>query len=124
VVIEQTIRRIEENGELYFLPEALRVKGCTILASQESRGDEAEACFIQSLELSRNQGARAWELRTAIDLARLWANRGKPKDGRKLLQPIIEQFTEGRDTADLQTAERLLAELGRSNRSGGSPRRR
>jgi tetratricopeptide (TPR) repeat protein len=112
-VIEQTIRRIEENGELYFLPEALRLKACAILASQESGVDEAEACFIQSLELSRNQGARGWELRTAIDLARLWANRGKPEDGRTLLQPILEQFTEGRDTADPHTAEFLLAELGR-----------
>jgi predicted ATPase len=55
--------------------------------------------------------ARAWELRTAIDLARLWAKRGRPKDVRQLLQPILEQFTEGKDTADLQTAARLLAEL-------------
>jgi predicted ATPase/DNA-binding winged helix-turn-helix (wHTH) protein len=110
-VIEQTIRRIEENSELCFLPEALRVKGCAILASQEPGVDEAEACFIQSLELSRSQGARGWELRTAIDLARLWAKRGMPEDCRKLLRPILAQFTEGRNTADPRTAERLLAEL-------------
>jgi hypothetical protein len=87
------------------------MRGSAILASPESRDDKAEACFIQSLELSRSQGARGWELRTAIDLARLRANRGKPEDGRTLLQPIFEQFTEGQDTADPQTAELLLAEL-------------
>src|SRR5262249_20461750 len=85
-LIDETIRCIEENSELYFLPEALRVKGCAILASPVSKIDEAEACFIQSLEWSRRQGARAWELRTAIDLAQLSANRGKPEDGRALLQ--------------------------------------
>ena len=110
VLIDETIRRIETNGKLYLLPEAVRVKGHAILATP-SRVDEAEGCFIQSLELSRRQGARAWELRTAIDLARLQANRGKREDGRALLQPIVERFTEGRDTHDLQTAERLLAEL-------------
>ncbi|NEU97118.1 winged helix-turn-helix domain-containing protein [Bradyrhizobium uaiense] len=112
-LIDETMSRVEENGELYLLPEVLRIKGCAILASSEHRVDQAEACFSQSLELSRRQGARAWELRTAIDLARLLANRGRPGDGRKLLQPILEQFTEGRDTADHRTAERLLRELGR-----------
>jgi predicted ATPase len=112
-LIDETISHIEEHGELYFLPEALRVKGCTLLASPKPRVEEAEASFIKSLEWSRRQGARSWELRTAIDLAQLWANCGRPEDGRTLLQPILEQFSEGRDTADLQTAERLLAMLGK-----------
>jgi len=89
----------------------LRVKGGLFLSMPHPNSDAAETCFAQSLELSRHQGARSWELRTAIDLARLWANRGKPEDGRTLLQPILEQFSEGRDTADVQTAGRLLAEL-------------
>ncbi|HTV31189.1 MAG TPA: winged helix-turn-helix domain-containing protein [Xanthobacteraceae bacterium] len=110
--IDETIRRVETNGKLYLLPEALRVKGHAVLASPGSPVDEAETCFTQSLEWARRQAARAWELRTAIDLARFWANRGNPEVGRRLLQPIFEQFTEGRDTADLQTAARLLAELG------------
>jgi predicted ATPase len=113
-LIDETISRIDENGELYFLPEALRVKGGLFLSMPARNADAAEACFAQSLKLSRHQGARAWELRTAIDMAQLWADHGKSENGRKLLQPILEQFTEGRDTADLQTAARLLADLGRS----------
>jgi predicted ATPase/DNA-binding winged helix-turn-helix (wHTH) protein len=78
-LIDETISRVEESGELYLLPEVLRIKGCAILASPKRRVDQAEACFTQSLELSRRQGARAWELRTAIDLARLLANRAGPR---------------------------------------------
>jgi predicted ATPase/DNA-binding winged helix-turn-helix (wHTH) protein len=111
-LIDETIRCVEESGEHYFLPEALRVKGRLLLSMPGPDSDAAEACFAQSLDLSRRQGARAWELRTAIDLATLQANRCRPEDGRKLLQPILEQFTEGRDTADQRTAERLLRELG------------
>jgi len=123
-LIDETIRRVEETEERCFLPEVLRMKGLSLLASQGSRVDEAEACFTQSLEWSRRQGARGWELRTAIDLARLWADRGKPEDARVRLQPILKQFTEGQDTADLQTAGRLLAELAKITKSGERPRRR
>lgn len=112
-LIDETIRRIEENGELCLLPEALRVKGGALLVSPVSR-DKAEACFIESLDCSRRQGARGWELRTAIDLARLLATRGEPKEARKLLHPVLEQFTEGKETTDLQSAARLLAELGQN----------
>ena len=66
---------------------------------------------MQSLELSRRQGARAWELRTATDLAKLWASQGRADDARALLQPVFEQFVEGLDTLDLKNAERLLKSL-------------
>ena len=56
--------------------------------------------------------AKEQTLRTAVDLARLLADRGQRKGARSLLQPVIEQFVEGSDTADLKAAERLLATLG------------
>jgi hypothetical protein len=69
-------------------------------------------CLMQSLELSRRQGARAWELRTGIDLATLFAAEGRPDKARALLQPVFEQFVEGSETADVKAAHRLLATLG------------
>lgn len=68
-------------------------------------------CFRRSLELGRHQGARSWELRTAIDLAALLSAQGQRESARALLQPIYEQFTEGSDTADLKAAARLLEKL-------------
>ena len=66
---------------------------------------------MQSLEWSRRQGARAWELRTATDLAALFANQGRSESGRALLQPVFEQFKEGLDTVDLKAAWRVLARM-------------
>ncbi len=43
--------------------------------------------------------------------ARLWQQRGKIAEARELLAPIYDWFTEGFDTADLQEAKALLAEL-------------
>jgi predicted ATPase len=67
--------------------------------------------FMQSLDLSHRQGAQAWELRAATDLATLWTNQGRTESARALLQPVFEQFVEGFDTKDLEVAERLLATL-------------
>jgi predicted ATPase len=105
------IRRVEANGDGLYMPELLRVKGGVLLSMPQRRVDDAESCFTQSLELSRRQGARAWELRTATDLASLWAGQGRSENARSLLQPVFEQFVEGLDTTDVKAAEHLLAAL-------------
>ena len=110
-LIDETIRLIETNGDICYLPELLRVKGDILLSMPQLSVDDAERHFMQSLELSRRQGARAWELRTATDLATLLAGRRQSERARALLQPVFEQFVEGSDTADLKAAERLLANL-------------
>jgi predicted ATPase len=109
--IDETIGLVRTNGDLSHMPEVLRVKGSLLAAKPQPSGADAEKHFTQSLELSRRQGARAWELRTATDLAALLAGQGRAERARTLLQPIFEQFVEGSDTADLKAAERVLATL-------------
>jgi len=110
-LVDETIQRVEANGDDLYLPELLRVKGGLLLSTSSANADEAERTFVRSIELSRRQGARSWELRTAIDLAGLLADQGRREGSRALLRPVFEQFAEGLDTADLKAAERLLATL-------------
>jgi hypothetical protein len=42
--------------------------------------------------------AKFWELRAALDLARLWGDQGKRAEAHDLLAPIYGWFTEGFDT--------------------------
>jgi predicted ATPase/DNA-binding winged helix-turn-helix (wHTH) protein len=111
VLIDETIRLVEINRDITFMPELLRVKGRVFLSMPQPRREDAERCFMQSIEFSRRFSARAWELRTAVDLAGLLATQGRPERARTLLQPVFEQFGEGSGTADLVTAGRLLATL-------------
>jgi predicted ATPase len=64
------------------------------------------------LTVARDQGARLWELRAAISLARLWCELGARAQAHNLLAPLYNWFTEGFDTADLKDAKALLDELG------------
>jgi predicted ATPase/DNA-binding winged helix-turn-helix (wHTH) protein len=107
-LVEATIRRVEARGDLVYMPELLRVKGLLLRATPEA----AEACFRQSLDWARRQGALAWELRTATDLAALLAGDARSGEAAVLLRPVFDRFTEGADTTDLQAAGRLLATLG------------
>jgi len=89
----------------------LRAKGEIFLMGPEARHGEAETCLLRAVELGRRQGARAWELRAATDLATLWSSQGRTDGARTLLQSAFEQFTEGTETADLKAAERLFTTL-------------
>jgi predicted ATPase len=72
---------------------------------------QAETCFQQALAVARCQQAKSSELQAAMSLSQLWQRQGKWDDARKLLAPIYGWFTEGFDTADLQDAKALLADL-------------
>jgi predicted ATPase len=87
-LLDQTIGRVETNGDDLYLPELLRVKGNVLRSLPRPRVDDAENCFIRSLEMSHHQGARAWELRTATDLAALWATQGRTRAIAASIPPI------------------------------------
>ena len=70
-----------------------------------------EACFDRALAVARQQGAKSWELRAAMSVARLWRDQGKRDEARELLAPVYGWFTEGFDTLDLKEAKALLEEL-------------
>ena len=110
-MIDDGIRLVEVNGDLIYMPELLRVKGNVLLSMPQPRVEEAEMLLIHSLELSRQQGARASELRAASDLAKLMAVQGRCEDASALLGPVLAWFGGDPDTDDLKAAEELLTTL-------------
>ena len=68
------------------------------------------AYFERALAVARQQQAKSWELRSAMSMARLWRDQGKPQQARELLAPVYGWFTEGFDTLDLKEAKALLDE--------------
>jgi predicted ATPase len=111
-LIDETIELVQAKGGISYTPELLRLKGSFLLAMPKPHIKDAEICFKKSLELSRNHGSRAWQLRTATDLAALWAGQRRAKDARELLLPVFNHFTEGLDTPDLKAAQQLLTTIG------------
>jgi predicted ATPase len=109
--IEEGIARIEANGDLFAMPELLRIKGDILAASPQPDLSGAADCFRRSLDWARRQSAASWELRTAISLARLRLREGQGEDARETLAPVYARFTEGFESGDLVAARALLGRL-------------
>ncbi|CAN7323247.1 AAA family ATPase [Cupriavidus necator] len=109
-VADRTHERLYE-AELYRLKGELTLlqPGCAGAAG--AGRDEAEACFQQAIAIARHQGARSLELRAVMALSRLWRQQGKGAEAREMLAESYGRFNEGFDTAALQEAKALLAEL-------------
>jgi predicted ATPase/DNA-binding winged helix-turn-helix (wHTH) protein len=110
-LIEDGLRAVAANGNVIYMSELLRIKGNLLLAKPPADVDQAALYLRQSLEHTRQQGARLWELRTATDLAKLMAAQGRREDARLLLEPVFKWFGDGPATDDRTAAERLLTIL-------------
>jgi predicted ATPase len=107
----------ERTAERHDEARLRRLKGDLILRGSGDEAEpgvqmEAEECFRKSIEIARQQEARSLELKAVMSLSQLWAKQGKKAEARKALAEIYGWFSEGFDTADLQDAKALLAQLG------------
>jgi tetratricopeptide (TPR) repeat protein len=111
--IEQALQA--NPDELFFRPEALRLRG--ELRLKRGQTEQAHAEFREAIALARSMGAKSWELRATMSLARLLRDTGRRDEARCILAEIYNWFTEGFDTVDLKEAKALLDDLARSSSS-------
>ena len=143
-VIDEALDLTHRTDNRYFEPELWRQRGDLLLRleagppaafgrPQRNAPDSPEGCFRMALDTARRQGAKAFELRAATRLSRLWCECGDIGPARRLLAPLCAWFTEGADTGDLAMARQTLATLAarpgadesrRRKRDSGGVRRR
>lgn len=110
-VISNAIAETAAGTETSQFPELLRVQADILVSMPTTDEVLAEAIITRSLAEARRQGALAWELRTAMTLARLRMKQGRGPEGRESLSSVYARFTEGFGTRDLETAAQLLQSL-------------
>jgi predicted ATPase len=118
---DTVVRAIESaggraDGQQWYVPELLRIKGEILLQHGSERSLAAGNCFDQAATMAREQGALSWELRIGLSLCRFRMTQGRGDEGRRELALLYDRFTEGFDTADLIAAKQLLDELGAPDR--------
>jgi len=111
-VLAEALTAVHKTGDRHHEAELYRLKGELLLTQDVPDEQEAESCLRQAVDVACQQQAKSLELRAAMSLSRLWQQQGKRVEAHALLAPIYGWFTEGFDTADLQEAKALLAELG------------
>jgi predicted ATPase len=110
--LDRALSHVAQTGERYYEAEVHRLKGDFIwLQGGSSASPAAETFLRQALGIAREQSAKSWELRAATSLAKLWRDEHRPEEARDLLAGVLDWFSEGFDTPDLQNATRVLDEL-------------
>lgn len=94
--------------EHWWSPEVLRTRAMVVQASD---AEAAETYLDRAMAIAKRQGARTWQLRIALSLASLWAERGQRAAAHELLSPHYRVATEGFETADLVAAKTVLQDL-------------
>ena len=83
--IDDAIDKVERSKEKWCEAEVHRIAGEIALKSLAPDAEKAEKYFDRALAVARQQQTKSWELRTAMSMARLWRDQGKPQQARELL---------------------------------------
>ncbi len=101
----------EQTGERWWEARIHYLRGHLLLQGRSRDRERAAEAFATAINIARVQQTKAWELRGATSLARLWCDQGRRAEAYDLLAPVYAWFTEGFDTADLKDAKALLDAL-------------
>lgn len=104
--LDEALAAIENTGERINEAEVNRFKGEIVL--QQGQAGDAERLFLKAIEVARQQGARAFELRATVCLGHLWDSQGKGAGTRQRLSDLLNSLTEGEGTPDWVDARALL----------------
>jgi predicted ATPase len=97
---------METTKERWAEAEMHRLRGTLLLSMHEEAA--AEDSYRTALTVARQQSAKLWELRAALDISHLWRSQGKTLEARDVLVPVCDWFTEGVDVPVLLEARALL----------------
>ena len=88
--------------------EILRLSGDLRMAEEPGDCSAVAQLYDQALTEARHHGAKSFELRAALSLARLHRRQGQETQAIDLVRPVFSWFTEGFDTADLQAVQKMF----------------
>jgi predicted ATPase len=111
--IDETIEAVQRTGEFWYEPEVYRIKAGIVQSLPQPDVAAAIACLEHAIARAHAFGARFWELRAAIALARLLEGQGRGEAARSPLAAALDGM--GRETGlpEMDQARLLLNQLGR-----------
>ena len=100
-----------ENSH-WAMPELLRIEAEFDLEHNAGRLESTvEHRLERALALAQERGARSWELKVAVTLARLLISDNRSDKAQILLRGTISSFPSGNESNALRTANAILNEL-------------
>ncbi len=110
-IADIAVQRAEQGLYGWCAPEVIRVWTCVSIGAGSISPADAEHHLLRSLALAREQGATAWQLRTAVTLGNLWQQENKAEKALALIDEALSLISEGLEDADIVRAITLRKAL-------------
>lgn len=111
--IDTALHETEKTGEKYFTAELLRIKG-ELISTTENKGTflGAESFFNKAQEYALRQNSKSLSLRIAMNILnhrkKQNTSQDEIEDAISALKTCLNNIREGRNTADLTTAQKFI----------------
>ena len=109
--IEQALTLAGETGERWSDAFLHRLRGEILLKRDPAITALAEDAFLTAIAVAQQQKARSFELRAALDLARLYNSTSRSTDAYALLAPALKGFSPTPEFPEIAEAQTLLTAL-------------
>ena len=107
-VVNEAISEAEQTGQSWFDAELYRARGELLLQCGRPETTASEAAFRHAIDVARRQQTRAFELRAALSLAKLYRSTGRVADAHAVLAPALEGFSPTPEFPEIEEAQKLL----------------
>jgi tetratricopeptide (TPR) repeat protein len=114
-VLDEGLATADRLGNYTFEAELHRVRGQVLLKRDPTNPAPAEEAFLTAIAVSRQQGARSFELRAALSLAKLCQSTARLTEAHTILAPALEGFSPTPEMPEIAKAQALLAALGETD---------
>jgi predicted ATPase len=110
--IDQGLAIADETGEHFTDPYLHRLCGEILLKRDLADLAHAEKAFESSIAVARQQGARSYQVLSALSLAKLYQSTGRAAKASAILAPALDGLSPTPDMSEIEEAQALLMSTG------------
>ena len=110
-LINEGLAMAREGGQRVWDAFLHRLRGDFLLKRDLANPASAEDAYRTAIATAKEQGARSYELRAALALAKLYQSNARPTDAHAVLAPALEGFSPTPEMPEIAEAQALLVAI-------------
>ena len=110
-ILDETLVTCDRTGFRAFDAELYRVRGEMLLKRDPADPVSAEEALLTAITVAKQQGARSFQLRAALALAKLYQSTARLAEAHGVLAPALEGFAPTPEMPEIVEAQALLTAL-------------
>jgi predicted ATPase len=109
--LDDALANLKDNENRWYEAEVHRLRGEILLKRDPADTAAAEQSLRAAIAIAQSQGARSFELRAALSLAKRYRAANRDADAHAVLAPALEGFPATQQLPELTEAQALLSAL-------------